>query len=621
MKELLDTDRVNFLVWRYLLESNYRETAAKLQKEWRIRAPHQQFDFAPHVHNYALVSLLNKGLVYEDFQREFDAVSQQVPHDVPATVEATARGVFGPLKFEPAPNDAEDEDESEQEPEELNDGSRKRPMDRQHHGLPNGSPANKRQRLLSNGCENGADSATTPMDIDNGPDNNHAYPSPLEGEQAVSPLPHTEGPEQGTQVEKVHELTPETVFLQLGGAESSAASPTRANENPIVLHCEWNPQNPSILAAAGTDALARVWTVSRGAATPQLQAPDSESLPDHVDSAGTLTTRPFKNLLEDEVSRNATVSAMAWNWSGDAISLAVENDGRARICIWGLDGTIVRKIDGVEPPVIKLRWSPNNDFILGISPENRGTLITIYSSSKENSMSHLLSDHELVGDLDAAWISDTEFILCGGDCLIGLRCTEDKILPGREFHTGKDEAFSQVQFDWRTKLIATATEKGIIDLWDESGQRKSISAHMGLIPALQWQPLKAEPAEDERLLASGGEDGAICIWNVRSPESKPKYSMTMSLPILGLSMTPDGAFIAGATSDKILIWKVGEHAIPRASWSRVPHPGWQSPSPKANPETEEDFLPCLGWNAEGQKLVYGANGRVSTRNAQKTAWD
>ena len=92
--------------------------------------------------------------------------------------------------------------------------------------------------------------------------------------------------------------------------------------------------------------------------------------------------------------------------------------------------------------------------------------------------------------------------------------------------------------------------------------------------------------------------------------------MTMSLPVLALSMTPDGAFIAGATSDRILIWKVGEHTMPRASWSRVPHPGWQSP--KGNTETDEEFIPCLGWDSEGQKLVYGANSRVSGHAAIKT---
>src|SRR3954468_602251 len=99
---------------------------------------------------------------------------------------------------------------------------------------------------------------------------------------------------------------------------------------------------------------------------------------------------------------------------------------------------------------------------------------------------------------------------------------------------------------------------------------------MGLITSLTWQPLSpyATPAEDERLLASGGDDGAISIWNARLPESKAKCTMTMGAPVVAVAFTPDGAFIAGATTDQILIWKVDDHAIPRASWSRTPHPDW-----------------------------------------------
>ncbi|KAK5660988.1 hypothetical protein OQA88_12365 [Cercophora sp. LCS_1] len=599
MKELLDTDRVNYLVWRYLLESNYRDAAANLQKEWRISQPHRHFDFAPFVKGHALTTLLNKGLLYEDAQRQF--AEQRGLQET-----AGARGVFGPLKFESDRNAGEDGDEEDSEPDhepEEHENSRKRPVDRQHHGASNGSPA-KRQRL-NNGYENGADSATDPMEIDHQQDNNHAYPSPLEGEQAASPLPRTEGPDKGTQVEKAHELTQETIFLRLGAdeaAETSEASPGRASENPIVLVSEWNPQDPSSLAAAGTDALARVWTVSRGAVS------DTTTQPDHVDGV----TLPFMNLADDDLPRSAFVNSMAWNSKGDAIAIAFEygsgnneTGNRARISIMAPDGTNLHRIDGIEPPVIKLRWSPSDEYILSVSPEKRGTLVTVFSSKVDQSLSYFV-DHDIGADpLDATWISDTDFVLCGGDLLISLHCTENGIVPGRTFETGRDECFTHVQFDWRSRLMATASEKGVIDLWTESGERRSINAHIGPIYALQWQPLQTEPTDDERLLASSGDDGAICIWNVRSLDTKqPKHSMTMSSAVLNLSMTPDGAFIAGATNDRIMIWKVGDSAFPRASWNKTPHPGWLSPKDK-----EEDDQPCLGWDSEGQKLVYGANSR------------
>lgn len=147
-----------------------------------------------------------------------------------------------------------------------------------------------------------------------------------------------------------------------------------------------------------------------------------------------------------------------------------------------------------------------------------------------------------------------------------------------------------------------------MQLWDESGQRRSITAHQGAITTMAWQPLPPTQPDAERLIATGGEDCAILIWNARMPESKAKCFLTMDSPIVRLAFTPDGAFIAGATATQVLIWKVDNTAMPRASWTRPSLPGWLSP--KANSEAEEEDEHCLCWDASGQKLAYGSNSRV-----------
>lgn len=397
------------------------------------------------------------------------------------------RGVFGLLKFEPSPREEEtrevDDEGSEMDAEgdlEELENPRKRPSERPHHALPNGSPASKRQRL-SNGYENGADAATTAMDIDHhDADNNHAYPSPLEREQAQSPLPRTQGPDQGTQLDKVDVLTHQTVFLRLGRDDASGSSTlppaaadtqAQASENPMVLQCVWNPQDPSLLAASGTDALARVWTVSRGTATD-----DPLSDPGHVDDH----TRPFRNLFDDDLPRSTVVSAIAWSNNGKSIALAAEmSKETARICILGIDGTGMQRTDGIEPPVIKLLWSPDDSYVVGIGPEKGGTLLTVLWSSKNQSVSHLVPEHDLYAfcEMDATWISNTEFVVCGGDTLKCLQVTEQGIAPGtRQFNSGQDEAFLRVQYDPHTKLLATASEKGTID----------VSTHRGDVAGIGW---------------------------------------------------------------------------------------------------------------------------------------
>ncbi|KAL2256815.1 hypothetical protein VTK26DRAFT_1076 [Humicola hyalothermophila] len=439
------------------------------------------------------------------------------------------------------------------------------------------------------------------MELDHHPDNNHAYPSPLEGEQAESPILRTEGPSRGTQVEKVRDLTQSTEYLRLGADESP-----EANENPLVLLCEWNPRDPSLLATAGTDALARIWTIPCGAA-PDVAQGQGES---HVDPR----RRSFISIIDEDLPKNATVSAMAWSPSGELIAVGTELGNKSRVSVWTVNGASIQRFDGLDSPVTNLCWSPNNNLLLAISPDvgsssgGSGTLIHVSSPSMVNSMSHIL-DHDLRSDsLDATWISESEFILCGGDLLASFRCTEQGIVRGREFQTKKDERFALAEFDWRSKLVATASDNGSIDIWDEFGKRRSIPAHDGGVTNLRWQPLQEGPGEDEKLLVSGGEDGTVLVWNVRSTENKPKYSITMPPPLAvnSLSISPDGAFVAVATTDRILIWKIGDHAMPKASWT--PQPGWQSPNSGTD---SEDAIPCLGWDCEGQRLVYGLESRLA----------
>jgi transducin (beta)-like 1 len=596
-REYLDSDRVNFLVWRYLLEGNYRETAAKFQKEWHVKEPHRDLPFAQHVKGHALVSVINRGLVYHALEREY--ARNQLPQDAGAEAQALQFGVFGPLEVQPPAKIEEDEDGEGEEVE----VPRKRPQ----HQLPNGSPS-KRPRL-SNGYENGAGAAavavTTPMEVDH--QDNHAYPSPLEGEQATTPIVRTDGPEQGTQVDKVEELSHDTAFIRLGVADdsrpsgsdsTSAASSAAGAENaPILLQCEWNPRDPSLLAAAGTDALARVWTVTH--------ATMPEPGQDHV-SPHSLP------LVDPATPRSTTVTALSWAADGSMIAVATDNGTGAAVKVCRASGELIETVEVPEPPVVKLSWNPSNTALLSISPDKGGALINVYSVPASESISYFLAGHDIgASPLDATWTTDSEFLLCGGDLLVCLQCTEAGISQVRKLETKDDDSFTQVLFDPRSKLAATSSDKGTLDLWDDAGQRRSISGHQGAITTMAWQPLPANQAaaDDERLIATGGDDCAILIWNARVPESKAKCFFTMDSPIVRLAFTPDGAFIAGATSSQVLIWKVGNNTIPRASWSRPPHPGWLSP--KTASESEEEDEHCLSWDADGQRLAYGSNSRLA----------
>lgn len=294
---------------------------------------------------------------------------------------------------------------------------------------------------------------------------NHAYPSPQEGEQVSTPILHTEGPEQATQVDKVEELLPDTTFIRLGDARranDAASSTTDANESPanapILLQCEWNPKDPSVLAAAGTDALARVWTVPRYTTT------DGEPGSDNVFSQGLA-------LLDPDTPASSTVTSLAWTSDGTTLALAIDLGKKAAINICSSDGILLQTMEPSEPPIVKLAWNPSNTALLSISPDKGGALVTVYyaaagkSENADSSLSYLIPDHDILGTLiDAAWTSDSEFLLSGGDMLVSLYCSDSAIVQNRKFDTREDDSFSQVLFDWRSKLAATSSDKGVLDV-------------------------------------------------------------------------------------------------------------------------------------------------------------
>lgn len=581
--------------------ADYRETAAKFQKEWRVQQPHRHFDFAQCVKNYALVNVLNKGLIYQGLERDYiqsqvsspvrlyrlglrlshlisfpsprfilppapvrrpplgnwrgspisplflakphscgntNNLPPQVPGDAAATAAAgdVPRGVFGPLVPQP-PIDYDQLQDEEEEPlppsepagDDLDKSQQPQPQQSksqsqsqsqaqaqsqshpppqsnpQSHQQPqsslkrqvdpqgqlaNGTPA-KRPRLgngTTNGVlENGTDAATSPMDVDHLQSDNHAYPSPLEGEQVSTPAPRTEGPDHATQIDKVEELGPKTIYLRLAPDESSsstsgsvAATPTTAeashlrahqqSHNPILLQCEWNPKDPTRLAAAGTDALARVWTVSRATGSEQAQVAD------HVADREDPNCPNINLVNSDDIPPNSKVTAFSWAFDGKRIAVATEDEQIARIGLCNLQGIVEHHWEGFETPIVKLRCNPVNRTILSISPSTTknasnqpdGWIASVMSSlTGTGPLECRLPGHDVfLDEPDVAWMNSTDFLLCVGTKLVQLRCAGDSITQVREFATRPEDPLTAVQYDGSQEsgYIAAATANGHIDV-------------------------------------------------------------------------------------------------------------------------------------------------------------
>ena len=332
------------------------------------------------------------------------------------------------------------------------ENARKRQIDNDQAQTQGGPPVKKAR--LSNGYENGFE--PTPMDIDDDQNRDeNAYPSP---EQVPSPVIVTVGPEQGTQVDKVHELSTETTFLELSDEPSS--------RNAVLLQCEFNPIDPTILAAAGTDALARMWTLSRIIPDAGSESPRSTRKPVFASA---------HNLLDESAPSTTTVTGLSWSSDGNylAVSSEPQDDGDgngkvdAKVEFWDNNAQSFAEFNSFESPVCCLRWNPANTACLAISPqdESRGTLLTVMLPNMSNSLSYSLPNHSLDQQmLDATWTSDHEFFICGGDLLLAFHCTEESISPGKKHETQDHDTLCRVTYDWHSRLLATTNESGVIDV-------------------------------------------------------------------------------------------------------------------------------------------------------------
>jgi transducin (beta)-like 1 len=314
-----------------------------------------------------------------------------------------------------------------------------------------GPPAKKAR--LSNGYENGFD--PTAMDIDDDQNQNqnqnqngdeNAYPSP---EQLPSPVVATTGPSEGTQIDKVSDLSTDTTFLELSNDPSSSGT--------VLLQCEFHPQDPTLLAAAGTDALARMWRLSRTVQDPGSDSPGKPIFVSH------------NNLLDDNVSATSTtVTGISWSPDGSSIAVASDpDDGTAKVEFWYSDGKSFASFNQFDSPITCLRWNPSSTGCLALSPlnEGRSTSITIMSPTMGVSAQFSLPHHSLDDQLlDVAWTPDDEFFLCGGDTLQAFKFVDNTISPGQKLEVPGGHVLSKITYDWRSRMVATASDSGTIDV-------------------------------------------------------------------------------------------------------------------------------------------------------------
>ena len=133
--------------------------------------------------------------------------------------------------------------------------------------------------------------------------------------------------------------------------------------------------------------------------------------------------------------------------------------------------------------------------------------------------------------------------------------------------TGSSVMYSVV-FSPDGKILASGGEDGAIRLWNVADPARPRELGPPLTATSGGSVFSVVFSPDGRILASGGEDGAIRLWNIADParprELGPPLTTSRFNAVFSLAFSPDGRTLASGNDDgAIRLWNVADPARPR----------------------------------------------------------
>ncbi|KAJ3041244.1 WD repeat-containing protein 24, partial [Rhizophlyctis rosea] len=355
----------------------------------------------------------------------------------------------------------------------------------------------------------------------------------------------------------------------------------------------------SALAAAGTSALSifSPYTVQGvlSSTTPSTQ----QSLPKPIEAepvtdADTLSTvtvpaPPFNggselgheneptSVFESEGLGPARTLKLRVNGALNALSASPDKDqvvvaGREVLKILSVTDRAVTEVLNLRVGVKlnlnfssnDVKWSPYARNTIATAATNGAVAIWDLNRPGVQKLDRILTEHARAVNRITFHPSEEVLMLSASqDGTMKLWDLRQRNSPARHTFEGKAESVRDVRFSPTNAFeFAAAFENGNLQKWDirnPSQLERKWSAHNGLALTVDWHP-------DGRLIASGGRDRQIKVWDTKSEQRKPLYTFQTIAPVARVAWRPGYetqlSSCSLTTDARIQTWDLGSPYIP-----------------------------------------------------------
>ena len=374
-----------------------------------------------------------------------------------------------------------------------------------------------------------------------------------------------------------------------------------------------SPRDATVLATAGP-SLCRIWNC-----TP---APDPGPT-------------PFSCVeITGDNQDGVYVSAMEWSPDGTLLARAIRDKHAVSkigaLSIVDHQGQEFQELCDPDAVVLNLRWSPSGTLLLAVTATGAASRGMVHVFNMAGEQQNLVVENRII---DAVWWNELHFTVCG-EGFVAKYSVVDGALQMMERYQDSDglDLWMHVIFDPITTVQAVIDdENGRLAIIDKDGRMTKQSAHDGTITAVEFQPLpnsSGHKMSARRILATASVDCTVRLWNAQKPTKPRIFYMSPKVPVLALAFSPDGTYVAAASSNHVQVWLANVEENLVARWDGTTDKDHEM-SNDVNGHTDmngngvdgdsgygddtEEPLSLLSWTADSSKLFFSAGNKVCQR--------